>query len=365
MNIIFHYPLPLNPDATSASGIRPLKMLEAFKSLGCQVDIVSGYSKDRKRSITKIKNNIKSGIKYDFMYCESSTMPTILTDSHHLPLHPLLDFSFFNFCNKYCIPIGLFYRDIFWLFEDYGSNLNPLKSSAAKLAYKLELEVYKRVLTKLYLPSERMLEYLPGLSKSKISALPPGHDVYKNIEYPQSLYTNTINKLKVFYVGGLNDAYQMHVMVETVNSRSDINLVICTRESEWNLFKRQYPAISNNIQVIHMTGESMLQFMKRADLVSLFIKPKEYCSFAVPFKLFEYIGHKKPIIASENTYFGDFVSQKNIGWSIPYSKKELNSLFDKLISNPLLIQNKIDNINRIVEDHTWRNRAQQVIEDLT
>jgi len=60
--IIFHYPLPLNPEAASASGIRPFKMIEAFKSLGYHVDLVTGYSRERKIQIKKIKKNINNGM---------------------------------------------------------------------------------------------------------------------------------------------------------------------------------------------------------------------------------------------------------------------------------------------------------------
>lgn len=48
-NIIFHCPFILNPNAISASGIRPIKMLEAFKKLGFEVDVVSGSTSERKK----------------------------------------------------------------------------------------------------------------------------------------------------------------------------------------------------------------------------------------------------------------------------------------------------------------------------
>ena len=40
INIIFHCPFVLNYSATSASGIRPIKMLEAFQDLGFNVDVL-------------------------------------------------------------------------------------------------------------------------------------------------------------------------------------------------------------------------------------------------------------------------------------------------------------------------------------
>ncbi len=36
--------------------------------------------KKEEKKIKKIKSNIKEGIKYDFLYSESSTEPTLLTE---------------------------------------------------------------------------------------------------------------------------------------------------------------------------------------------------------------------------------------------------------------------------------------------
>lgn len=44
--IIFHHPLPLDPNATSASGIRPFKMIKAFEKLGYEVLEIRGHGKE-------------------------------------------------------------------------------------------------------------------------------------------------------------------------------------------------------------------------------------------------------------------------------------------------------------------------------
>lgn len=82
---IFHIPDYLDPDRASASQIRPRKMIKAFEQIGYRVDIVQGYGKQRKIKIEEIRRNVKYGVKYDFLYSESSTTPTLLTERHHLP----------------------------------------------------------------------------------------------------------------------------------------------------------------------------------------------------------------------------------------------------------------------------------------
>lgn len=362
--IIFHHPLPLDPNATSASGIRPLRMLEAFKSLGYKVDIIAGYSKERKKAIKEVKKKIKLGVKYDFVYSESSTMPTILTDKYHLPLNPLLDFNFFRFCKNNNINVGLFYRDIYWLFESYNKSVSFLKGRAAKLSYNYELHFYKRYLARLYLPSLEMGKYIPIVPSTIFSALPPGHDIKNQVD--ENEYQNgSSHKLKVFYVGGMSDHYQMHTLFSVINQRGDIDFTLCTRESEWNAVKSEYPELSENIKIVNKSGRDMQALMAASDIVSIFVKPQEYWEFAAPVKLYEYLGHNKPIIASQGTLAGKFVAENKIGWSLPYEEKALNSLFDKLICSPELIVDIKQQMNIIAESHTWQARAKQVAKDLS
>lgn len=364
MNIIFHHPLPLDNNATSASGIRPLKMLAAFEALGYQVDLVTGYSKERKRCIKNIKKNIANGKKYDFVYAESSTMPTILTDLHHLPLHPFMDWLFFRFCKKNNIKTGLFYRDIYWLFEGYGIGMNPIKTTVAKISYYFDLWVYKWTLSKLYLPSLEMGKYVPIIDPATFEALPPGHEISKFIRNKRSLKEPN-KKLKIFYVGGMSDHYQMHILFSVLNDRDDIDFTLCTRASEWQAVKSEYPPLSSNIKIVHKIGAEMQALMADSDVVSIFVKPQEYREFAAPVKLYEYLGHCKPIISSQGTLAGRFVSEHELGWSLPYKEQALHELFDNLKNTPEMLINVQEQMNLVATTHTWQARAQKVIKDLT
>lgn len=364
MRIIFHHPLPLNSDATSASGIRPLKMLAAFRAVGCEVDVVAGYSVERRAAIKTVKKKVRAGTEYAFVYSESSTMPTILTDPHHLPLHPLLDFGFFRFCKRHAIPVGLFYRDIYWLFEGYGKGLHPLKAAMAKACYRFDLVNYKRYLTRLYLPSMAMGRYVPTVPKECFSALPPAHEVPSEVE-KTSVIANTEKPLRIFYVGGMSDHYQMHQLFRVVSQRRDVELTICTRAAEWKAVRDEYPPLNDNICVVHESGEAMQMQLVAADVVSLFVKPQEYWEFAAPVKLYEYLGHAKPIIASEGTLAGRFVEDNGVGWSLPYEEDALDILLTKLRADPATLTDIQEHMHFIARSHTWQARAQQVIKDLT
>lgn len=362
MNIIFHHPLPLEPNAKSASGIRPLRMLTAFKELGHNVELVTGFSSERKQAISNIKAKISKGYRYDFIYSESSTMPTILTDPHHLPLHPLLDYHFFKFCNKKDIPIGLFYRDIYWLFDDYGKGLSPLKKVVAKFAYRFDLWVYRRTLDKLYLPSLEMGAYISRVSKDIMAPLPPGHAVKKVSATKRD--NNKSDNLRLFYVGGMSNYYQFHKLFKVLTEMPQVELTVCTREAEWLASRDYYPEITPNIRIIHETGEAMEEYLKESDIAVLFVKPQEYRDFASPVKLYEYLGFNKPVLASEGTLAGKFVKDNQIGWTLPYEEEALTQLLKRLlVDSTELIQLK-GNTASVARCHSWQSRARQVVQDL-
>lgn len=364
MRIVFHYPLPLNDNAKSASGIRPVKMLRAFREAGIDVDVVAGFGAERSACIKKVKDNIKNGVVYDFVYSESSTMPTTLTEPHHLPTHPFLDFYFFLFCKKKHIPIGLFYRDIYWCFNGYAKQVGCVKALISKFFYKYDLLAYELLLDKLYLPSLEMGKYIKGFPRSLVSSLPPAHDVGEdNLEFQRLRCKD--EPLRIFYVGGVSEHYQMHKLFKVVSRRNDVELTICTRGDEWDKAKKDYPDATGNIRVVHESGSKMQAILAGADIVSVFVKPHKYWEFAAPVKLYEYLGYGKPVIATQGTLTGSFVKKNGIGWALPYEEGALDELLDDLLSSVDTLTDLQHHVRYVSRLHTWKARVNQVVKDLS
>lgn len=357
--MIFHMPDYVNVDVVSGSSIRPVKMIQAFKNIGYEVDVITGYGEDRQKKINALKKMILNGTKYEFLYSESSTTPTLLTEKHHLPTYPTLDFGFMKFCKSHNIKIGLFYRDIYWRFEQY--ELNFFKKIIAKAFYYYDLFKYKQLIDILYLPSCEMANYIPSsfLSK-KVLALPPAVDssiCYKREEKK--------DELTIFYIGGIGDMYKLHKLFEGVNYNSNINLIACFRNKEWCAVKGEYEQyLNNHIKIVHGKGQDIIKYYNNSDLTSLFIEPSEYRSFAMPVKLFEYVGSLVPIIATKGTAAGRFVEDNDIGWTIDYDTSSLNDLLEYIMGNKHVLQEKINNMQKIIDYHTWDARARQVEFDL-
>lgn len=361
-NCIFHVPYKINHKVKSGTNIRPIKIIEGLKNNGYNVEVVEGYGKERKNSIENIKRNIKNGVKYDFLYSESSTMPTLLTEKNHLPKYPFLDFGFLKYCSKENIPIGLFYRDIHWKFPQYKNQVNILKQVISKLFYEYDLKRYKELVDVLYLPSMEMFKYLNLDFTGKIENLPPGSDESEGYCIKEKENKDII---KIFYVGGINEElYNLKLLFEVVNENKNLYLTVCCRENEWKANEKEYSKFLNNrIEIIHKDGKEVYNIAKNFDIMNLYIKPTGYWEFAMPLKLFTYIGYRKPILSVEDTVAGDFVSKKNIGWQLGYNKDKLSEFFYNISKNE--IAEKEQNISKVLEENTWDCRAQKIIEDLS
>lgn len=363
---IFHVPNYIDINRKSGSNIRPLKMIEAFKNIGYDVDIVMGYGEKRKKQIQQIKNNIKNGIKYDFLYSESSTMPTLLTEKNHIPRYPFLDFGFFKFCKENNIKIGLFYRDIHWKFDLYKKAVPFSKRMISIPMYKYDIKKYKKYLDILYLPSKRVEKYIPKFENVRM--LPPGATYSNKVKNKvEHLKENSKNgKLNIFYVGGMNeDIYYFKELLEVVSQKENIYLTICCREKEWEDNKDEYKEYLNErIKIVHESGKGLEKYYKEADLCSLFLKPTEYMSMAAPIKLFEYLANVTPIIAIEDTVAGEFVKENDCGWTIKYEKKELNKLLDYILKNKNKLYLKANKMIGILKQNDWNERARQVSSEL-
>lgn len=355
---IFHIPNHLDFNIKSGSQIRPLKMLQAFRDNGYEVDYIMGYGKERKCQIKKIKEKIRRNVKYDFIYSESSSMPTLLTEKNHFPRYPFLDFGFFRFCKKNGIKIGLFYRDIYWKFPVYRE-VNIIKRMFSIPLYRYDLKQYDRIVDMLYLPSLLMNEYV-GRSLP-VAELPPGCEI--NMNQIEKKMKNS--QLNLFYVGGIGELYDLKKLFRVIQKMDKIQLTVCCRENEWKENCEKYaPYMCESIHIIHEAGEKLKPYYNEADICMLFFQSDEYRKFAMPIKLFEYIENNLPIIATSGTAAGDFVNKEGIGWTIDYQEECLLNLLNDIQNNRAQLLERKEQVRKAALENTWRKRAKKVINDL-
>lgn len=361
---IFHIPNRLSETGNSGSQIRPRKMIQALRDIGYDVDVIMGEGKERKSRIKEIEDKIKKGVIYDFVYSESSTMPTLLTEKHHLPTYPTLDFGFFKYCRKHGIPIGLFYRDIYWKFPIYREKVTGLKYLVSCAAYKYDLYQYQKYLDVFFVPSKGMLEHIDNEKLKSISVeLPPGCDYDEQTVSEKDQYYSDRRKtgnrsLNLFYVGGINNQYILDEFLKAVNEMDNIHLTLCCREDEWRKEKARISQYLNStIEVVHKSGLELNEYYQNTDICVACFKPDAYRKMAVPIKLFEYLAHTVPVLATNHTALGEYVSDNHVGWSVEYSKSEIKKLLSNLLVNYEDVIEKHNNCVEQLSENAWNERA--------
>lgn len=365
---IFHIPYSLEGSYNVAPCVRPRKMIQGFQEIGYEVDVVMGDAKERKKAIYTVKENIKNGVKYEFVYSESSTMPTLLTGRYRVPAHPFLDFGFLKFCKRNGIKAGLFYRDIFWKFP-HLLNVRGIKHFLAVLMYQYDLWQYEGLLTKFYVPSKKVARYVanPRLEKF-MDELPPGAEVDGQFKRDKDGYYAARpgnERIKLFYVGGVERLYEAKKLFQTIRELEFVEMTFCCRAEEWKRVGSQYAQwLCDRIQLVHDSGRDLDAHYQNVDICLAWFKPDIYVKMAMPVKLFEYLGKTIPVIVTENTAAGEFVTGNSTGWSIEYSGEELAKLLTALHKDPSLIGEKREALMEAIDENRWASRAQKVADDL-
>ena len=360
--MIFHHPLPLFPDAASASGIRPVQMKRSFEELGYEVWEVTGYTRERAERAADVRYAMRCGTRFDFCYSESSTMPMTMTNPTHLPSRPFLDLGFFRSLRKNGIPVGQFLRDIYWVFPEYRESLSFLKVHAALAAYEWDLRTLRRHVDRVFLPSLKVGEYI-NLGNVPVSALEPGHGHVEPLPGPDT-------GLSLFYVGGIGFDYKLHELFAAVKQawekNLDVLLIVCLRPEDWGAVKHEYeqwacPAI----EVVHGHGNVLQEYFERTNIATIVVDLDEYWKLGVPVKLYDYIGAGKPVMVTKGSLAGDMVERMEVGWTVDNSSEAVIKLLERLVNDPQEIQRVRDRVLAQRDAYTWRERAQQAAEELT
>ncbi|MFZ2635884.1 MAG: glycosyltransferase [Rectinemataceae bacterium] len=292
------------------------------------------------------------------MYSELSVAPLNLSNGKKwLFLKYDKDRKLFRACRKAGIPIGVFYRDAYWLFPDlFGGH--PVGKHLYLNEYKRDLRFYKRHCTAMFGPSEQFCALLAGKLDLPWYPLPAGTSGKAT-----GVYARKFGELRLLYVGGIGGHYDIRSVIAAVSGKSGVSLRIIAREAEAEQLS-EYIEGNANITVANKGPEELEQEYKNADICMMYFEPHKYLSIAIPYKLFEYLDHGKPIILHENLGAASFVKKYDAGWVLS-SADELSPLLDRLRDEPGEVLQKAENAQRAKAESTWQHRVRSVGEILT
>lgn len=361
--MVFHAPYPLGERGLQASGVRPVRMRQAFADAGYDVIEVTGRGRERARSVADLKRRLEAGLPVEFGYGENSTMPTLLTEPHHLPTHPLVDLGLLRLLRRHDIPTGMFYRDIYWRFAEYTERVHPVVAAGTRSLYHAELLAYRRWLDRVYLPSLRIADHVPHLRSTQVTALPPGGQVVEALQPPGP--PSAGRPLTLLYVGNVSPYYRMHELVKATARTSGVRLLLCVPDDSWSAARPEYtPLMGEEVEVVHRSGDGLRELFAQADVCSLMVQPSDYRDFAAPVKLYEYLGYGKPVLASAGTLAARTVEDGGFGWSVPYDADELVAALSRLRDHPDEVAAATERVVAGRSAHSWTARARTVADDL-
>jgi glycosyltransferase involved in cell wall biosynthesis len=358
---IFYRPYPLDENSRSGSGMRPAAMLYAFRQLGYQVDVVAGRAVERKRLAREVRSRLAAGVRYDFLYAEPPSTPTLLTEPHHVPTHPLVDYGLLLACRSRHVPVLLFYRDVHWRLPQYRRTVGWLKYLVLLPFFHLDLLAYRRLTDALLVPDARMVPRIARWAQTKPHwASAPGFDSSET----QPARDDTDCPPRLFYVGGVEPpVYDLNPLLR--GSAAAIaagvlhTLTICARKAEWIRGASLYSELMGpHVRVVHNNTRDELLDLYATHDISVMPFGTLNSDWAMPIKFPEALGMGLPVLAGAGTAVGDIVERERIGWLVDGSTTNFVAVLGAIDSAELARARAA--VTQIRPQYSWTERARQV-----
>lgn len=313
----------------------------------------------------RVLDDLTRGRRYDFLYAESRSIPTLLTERHHLPLFPLLDFRFLRALRKAGVHTGLFYRDVFWRCALYRTMMPwPARLLTVPL-YWYDWWWYRHAIDHLFLPSMGMARYLPTeFFAEKCSALPPGTVISSEVSLAHTISVEP-SPLRLLYIGGVEPPnYNLRPLLTVLLQNPALVLTLCCRAPEWEKNRSFYvDLLTDQVDVVHLSGDALTNQYARSNVFGLLREPGEYLNFAVPVKLFESVGQGLPILTLRGTEAARIVEAEGLGWVVDSIEQAVKKLND-LVEDRRQLEAVREQVLQARKRHTWKQRAQQIADTL-
>lgn len=363
-SFLVYYPFQLATNPQSGSQLRPLEMLQAFEryaqSANKKMLIISGTSSERMAQWEKLVK--EDGLEdIEFCYSENQTIPLWLTDPSHIPTKPFIDKSVFKELKRRNIPIGVFYRDVYWKFDDLYP-VKGLKKVALQTIYRLEEKFYQKYVSTVFLPSQAMSRYV-SIATNHVP-LPPGG---RRVELPER--KTQISHPQGIYVGGINsEDYGVETLLEAVKELkqegTQFELHIACREDEFERAKAKRPNVfhENYATFYHKNASELEQVYAEMDMAFIPRKKTVYNDFSVPVKLVEYLSSGIPVVASDCDAQREIIEQGGYGVIVQDDKEGMKQGIREMIQSSAAIKLKIQ--SDFLQNHSWDARVHKVVTTL-
>ncbi len=359
MNVLYICFVDFNK-SESGSQVRPQKMYQAFKNIGCSVLLVNGddfinHNNKHHHKCVQKANKWLNDHKPDICYVENSTHP----------LFRLEDRKLIKRVKSMGVPVGYFYRDAYYRYPElYGPTQNIkdfLKYYSLLPLFYRDEKLTRKYVDVLYFPSEGACEFF---QHNNPKALPPAGEMKDVVKSPR--------KQTSLYIGGIMGGYGFPDLIETykiLNKDGIYPLIICCRKDELGKLNLTAEILNKKyswINVVHASGSNLSKYYCMSDLC---VVPKindAYNDIAVNIKFYEYLSYGKPFIARPSKDAMKIFKESNAAiftrdYTIESLVEAVRDFFKSEDKQERMSQAAIEFIRR---GNTWEDRAKEVCNDL-
>ena len=352
-----------------ANSIHVMKMCQAFADNGHEVILLAP---DKKNKYEKKVDDIYEyyGVRKNFLM-KKLWYPNL---KGRAILYSLAIFFYLILNKKFDLVYGRF------LYGCYVSMIlgNEVILEAHDPIYErrnFELKIFEKIINnkhfkKLVVISNVLKDiYLKKgyLNENKIQVAHDGADRVENFKNKMNLLGNKEN-LKVGYLGSLYKGKGIEVIVSIANKvKNNIEFhIIGGVEKDIEYWKNRIDS-KNVFFYGYVSHQKVGNYINSMDVCLLPNQKKiilsgvgDISSFTSPLKLFEYMSHKKTIIASDIKVLREVLNQKN---SILVDADNIDQWINALeISKNYLLREKISKQALVdFEPYTWKNRASKIL----
>lgn len=338
----------------SGSSVRPAIMYNTFCESGYEVEMITGLVhkhniRERKKYLVEKLSVI---MKNDYDYCYIEPMTTALFKGYN---H--FEYDFIKKIHKKGIPIGLFYRDVYWKFRK-EFDLKGVRQAVLAFFQRCDVRFYKKYVDCIFIPSKKMNDYI---GFENVVPLPPG---CKNMGFEvKNTLTNTL-----IYVGGISYAYGTDMLIEAmrkVNKTKATKLILACRKDELIYLT---PFLKdedlNWLEIHHVKGKELENLYARADAALCPHRRNDYHDFCMPVKLFEYISFLKPVVSTNSIEMAELISKNKLGIVCSDNSDALADAILKMFSDTLQFRNFQEAEKTYSSENTWAKRVEKIAQCL-
>lgn len=339
----------------SGSGIRPNKMLQAFKDRGHELYILSGsqdfnHAKERKAKVQAAMEWLKENTP-DLCYIESSTYPIL----NHC------DYQLIRYLAKRKIPTSYFYRDLYRIFPELFQTRKGWKNEVKEFFLRGLQKHTDRVLSKIdvvYFPGQG---YADHFDYARRELLPPASEVNFPEKHPDN---NTC-----IYVGGVTDLYGFPLIMDTFRILNKdgmkYRLILVCREKEFKNYS-DGKNLPEWLEVHHVSGDALVPLYHRADLGLLALRYNDYAHLQIGIKLFQYVGHGLPVLSTNVRTMAQIIAENDFGEVAEDNPEDYAAAIVRMLSDKeKLNYYRTTMKENMLTKHQWVHRVDKIVEDLT